>query len=77
MNNKNILITGGAGFIGSNLVKYIQEKYPTANITVLDKFFNGHFKNLIGFKGELIAGDIRDSKVYDQLKNYKFEILRR
>jgi ADP-L-glycero-D-manno-heptose 6-epimerase len=75
MDNKNVLITGGAGFIGSNLTKYIQEKYPTAKIVVLDKFFNGHFKNLIGFKGELIAGDISDIKIYEQLNNYKFDYI--
>ncbi|MEA1986569.1 MAG: ADP-glyceromanno-heptose 6-epimerase [Candidatus Marinimicrobia bacterium] len=75
MNNKNILITGGAGFIGSNLVKYIEKEYPTAKIVVLDKFYNGHFKNLIGFKGELIAGDICDVNIYNQLKNYKFDYI--
>jgi len=75
MDNKSVLITGGAGFIGSNLTKYIQEKYPTAKIVVLDKFFNGHFKNLIGFNGELIAGDISDIKIYEQLNNYKFDYI--
>jgi len=41
MQNKNILITGGAGFVGSNLAKQIKKKYPSSNITVLDNFFTG------------------------------------
>ncbi len=75
MENKNILITGGAGFIGSNLTKYIQKNYTNAKIVVLDKFYNGHFKNLIGFKGELIAGDICDPKIYKQLEKYEFDYI--
>ena len=37
-NNKTILVTGGAGFIGSNLVFYFQDNFPKANIVVLDCF---------------------------------------
>ena len=36
--NRRILITGGAGFIGSNLALYFQKYYPTALVTVYDKF---------------------------------------
>ena len=56
----NILITGGSGFIGSNLALALQEKYPEAKITVVDDFSLGHFKNLLGFKGDVIAADIYD-----------------
>lgn len=41
MNNLKILVTGGAGFIGSNLVKRIREDWPQAHITVLDNLFTG------------------------------------
>lgn len=41
LNNKNILVTGGAGFIGSNLIKKIQDIYPSASITILDNLFTG------------------------------------
>ena len=47
LNNKNILVTGGAGFVGSNLVKMILEKYPNANITILDNYFTGTYDNVI------------------------------
>jgi dTDP-D-glucose 4,6-dehydratase len=40
-NKKTILITGGAGFIGSNLAFYFQDNYPKAKIVVLDCFRSG------------------------------------
>ncbi len=40
-NNKNILITGAAGFIGSSLCFYFQKNYPDANIIALDSFRSG------------------------------------
>jgi UDP-glucose 4-epimerase len=46
LNNKNILITGGAGFVGSNLYKKIKQQYPESNITVLDNMFTGKVENL-------------------------------
>ena len=50
---KSIWITGGGGFIGSNLVLTLQDLYPAASITVLDDFRSGSFPNLEGFRGYL------------------------
>ncbi|WP_179351880.1 SDR family oxidoreductase [Winogradskyella vidalii] len=59
----SFLITGGGGFIGSNLTEYLL-KYNAKKVRVLDNFSNGHRENLAEFKDnpafELIEGDIRD-----------------
>jgi len=61
-NTKTILITGGAGFIGSNLCEYFLNK--GYRVRVLDNFSTGHRHNIDQFlKGdnfELIEGDIRN-----------------
>ena len=44
---KNILVTGGAGFIGSHLVKHLTEEHPYASIMVLDNYFTGSRNNHI------------------------------
>lgn len=59
-----ILITGGAGFIGSNLVEYFLNK--DYQVVVLDNFATGHRHNIVQHEGnphfELIEGDIRNMK---------------
>jgi ADP-L-glycero-D-manno-heptose 6-epimerase len=52
------IITGGAGFIGSNLTLALQEKFPDANLTVIDDFRSGDFKNLAGYRGDFIAENL-------------------
>jgi dTDP-glucose 4,6-dehydratase len=56
-----VLITGGAGFIGSNFVKYILKKYPEYKVIVLDKLtYAGRLENLkeVMNKIKFIKGDI-------------------
>lgn len=83
--DKNILITGGAGFIGSNLALYFQKHHPQANVCVFDKFRDdtyfpsgnptslGYFKNLLDFRGEVIVGDI--TKNLDKIKDRDFDYI--
>jgi UDP-N-acetylglucosamine 4-epimerase len=63
LSNYSFLITGGAGFIGSNLVEYLL-KYNARHVRVLDNLSNGYFDNLKEFTQlsnfEFINGDIRD-----------------
>lgn len=63
LHDKNFLVTGGAGFIGSNLVEYLL-KYGARKVRVLDNFSTGSHKNIETFKNnpafELVEGDIRN-----------------
>ena len=61
--DKSFLITGGAGFIGSNLTEYLL-KYGAKKVRILDNFSTGSHANIEKFKDnpsfQLIEGDIRD-----------------
>src|SRR5215510_11159106 len=52
------IVTGGAGFIGSNLTLALQEKFPDAHLTVIDDFRSGDFKNLTGYRGDFVAENL-------------------
>ncbi|EAK0962381.1 ADP-glyceromanno-heptose 6-epimerase [Campylobacter upsaliensis] len=79
-----IIITGGAGFIGSNLALALQENNE---ILIIDKMRSdkkldngnlesfGHFKNLLDFKGELFVGDINEAKTFEVMREFKPETI--
>lgn len=68
---KNIIVTGGAGFIGSNFVHYVVNNHPEVHVTVLDKLtYAGNKENLAGLLQdcvELVVGDICDKELVDKL----------
>lgn len=70
--NKNLLITGGAGFIGSHLVRLFVNKYPDYTIYNLDKLtYAGNLENLVDIEGyenyHFMKGDINDAKFINDL----------
>jgi ADP-L-glycero-D-manno-heptose 6-epimerase len=70
-----VLVTGGAGFIGSNLVLELQRRFPDWEVFVLDDFSSGYFKNLVDFRGETITGSITERETVEKLKKYRFDVI--
>ncbi len=72
---KRLLVTGGAGFIGSNLVLTLQERYPKAQLVVVDDFRSGHFKNLEGYRGDVVAEDLSRMDLKKWFRGVKFDAI--
>lgn len=70
-----MLVTGGAGFIGSNVALEVSKRYKGAELFVLDDFSSGYFKNLIGFEGEVITGSITEPETIEKLRKYNFDVI--
>ncbi len=73
-----LLITGGAGFIGSNFVGYILKKYPNDEVVVLDKLtYAGNPENLSEYKDnprfKFIKGDICDRETVESIVKDSFD----
>lgn len=68
---KRIMVTGGAGFIGSNFVHWIAANHPDVHVTVLDALtYAGNLENLSGISEtqfDFVHGDICDVKLLDRL----------
>ncbi|MCF8234508.1 MAG: dTDP-glucose 4,6-dehydratase [Bacteroidales bacterium] len=77
--NKTICITGGAGFIGSHVIRHFVNKYPAYHIVNLDKLtYAGNLENLKDVEGkanyEFVKGDIVDGDFIIRLfEDYKFD----
>ena len=68
---KHIIVTGGAGFIGSNFVHYVYNNHPDVHVTVLDKLTyagnRANIEEILGDRVELVVGDIADAELVDKL----------
>ena len=75
--NKNILVTGAAGFIGANFAEYFVNKYPNYNIVVVDKLtYAGNIENLKNVMDKItfVQADICDfEKMKDIFKKYDID----
>lgn len=78
---QNIMVTGGAGFIGSNFVIYLLNKYQEYNILVYDKLtYAGNLDNLLEVSDDpryrFVRGDICDAKTVAQaIEEYKIDTI--
>ncbi len=68
---KNILVTGGCGFIGSNFVHYVVKNHPETHVTVLDALtYAGNIENIAGLpedRVEFVHGNICDADLLDKI----------
>ncbi|MBM6688902.1 dTDP-glucose 4,6-dehydratase [Collinsella tanakaei] len=68
---KNIIVTGGCGFIGSNFVRWVAREHPEVHVTVLDKLtYAGNPENIAGLdpaRVELVVGDICDAGLLERI----------
>lgn len=78
----NIIITGGAGFVGSNLARQLQEAEPDANLLIIDDFRSGSFANLSSegeqgwsFRGELIPRPLHELDLYELIEDYDPDVV--
>ncbi len=71
----NLIVTGGAGFIGSNLTLALQEKFPEARLTVIDDFRSGNFKNLAGYRGDFVAQNLATFDWGEKFGDEKFDAI--
>lgn len=87
LTDKRVVITGGAGFLGSQLALAIEKQHPGCHVIVFDRFRDdkrfpnnnltslGHFKNLVDFHGQVIAGDINKPADVQRLRNIDFDYM--
>ncbi|HIZ45460.1 MAG TPA: dTDP-glucose 4,6-dehydratase [Candidatus Olsenella pullistercoris] len=68
---RNIIVTGGCGFIGSNFVHHVVREHPGVHVTVLDKLtYAGNPENIAGLpedRVELVVGDVCDAELLDRI----------
>ncbi len=79
---ERIIITGGAGFVGSNLALTIQERYPKCRTLIIDDYRSGSFANLVpietgksAFRGEMIARPLNQLDLYEIAEDFDPQVI--
>jgi len=79
---KRIIVTGGAGFVGAQLVRKLQQDYPKAHIVVIDDFRTGTFTNLtqegadgFSFLGEVIARPLGEVDIAGVIEGFRPDVI--
>lgn len=77
-----LLVTGGAGFIGSNFIRYVLNEHPDATVVNLDKLtYAGNLENLADISGDnrwqsryrFVCGDITEAQILEELFRERFD----
>jgi dTDP-glucose 4,6-dehydratase len=78
---RNLLVAGGAGFIGSNFVRYVLEKYPDYHVVVYDKLtYAGNLQNLLDVDDDprytFVKGDICEPQTVERaIQKHKIDTI--
>lgn len=72
---QSVLITGGAGFIGSSLAIELERRYPGVRLTIIDDFRSGEWSNLVGFRGDLVAQDLASVDLRARFRPDEFQAI--
>lgn len=73
---KNVIVTGGAGFIGSHVVKKINQSLPETNVFVIDCLtYAGNMDNIAGTQAHLFCMDIRDRETLSNLEKIDIDAI--
>ncbi|MBI4245443.1 MAG: NAD-dependent epimerase/dehydratase family protein [Planctomycetes bacterium] len=71
---KRFLVTGGAGFIGSNLVRYLEQNY-NASVLVIDNLLTGSLQNFTDCKPQFIRSDVQNTDWFHKANDFSPEAI--
>src|SRR5881398_3670259 len=75
LSSPNLIVTGGAGVIGSNLTLALQGNFPAPRGTVSADFRSGNFKSLAGYRGDVVAQNLATLNWREKFGDEKFDAI--